>query len=470
MLRRDSLLAARTAAALVAVAAVVTTIATPALADPGADPLTQRSRVTPAAPGAVGKTHGPVSGVSARALATMTAQVELHRVAERIEAAAGSPPSSGLGGITVDGEHRALDLYWHGAVPDAVSREVKRARRTGVTINIIAAPYTLHQLRREVDRLAGLHMDGKVTAGDVISIAPKTDATGLLVGVSATAAGTPATRDSGRLAQLRAQVTSSVAIEFEDGAAQTADRWLDTPQFWGGALALRYTNPNADPDDFVSSCSTGFGVTGLNGAATYIMFANHCGEGQWRTGWYTFDDGSTYQETFGSTIPTRDALHDTQLIHTPRGAGSSVYIGDSWLGSGQPGRAVNAAAANRNGDAVCTSGSYSGLVCDIRVSATGVAIDVINYGPMRDMVRADHQLLRGAAGNGDSGGPVITTTGAGVTYARGTISAMSIDRFVDCFGVSGVPPNEQGRHCSWRIYYPQITDQLRLVGVRLNTL
>jgi hypothetical protein len=65
---------------------------------------------------------------------------------------------------------------------------------------------------------------------------------------------------------------------------------------------------------------------------------------------------------------------------------------------------------------------------------------------------------------------VITTTGAGVTYARGTISAMSIDRFVDCFGVSGVPPNEQGRHCSWRIYYPQITDQLRLVGVRLNTL
>lgn len=199
------------------------------------------------------------------------------------------------------------------------------------------------------------------------------------------------------------------------------------------------------------------------------MFANHCGAGKWRTGAVTDSSGAIIQHVLGSTIVTRDVAHDTQLILTSQGAGAAAYTGESWLGSGQSGRAVKGSAANHAGDYVCTEGSFSGTRCDIRVMDTGSTINVIGYGQMRDMVTADNIHGEDAAGNGDSGGPVVSVTTGGV-LARGTISAMNNDQFVECVGVPGVADDEDGRHCSSEIFYPDIQYQLSGVGVHLNTL
>jgi hypothetical protein len=208
-------------------------------------------------------------------------------------------------------------------------------------------------------------------------------------------------------------------------------------------------------------------VTGLNGAATYIMFADHCGAGNWRTGFVGTSDGTIYQNQLGNTISTRDPAHDTQLILTPQGAGAGVYTGPSFLDSGQQGRSVKGSAANNVGDYVCTEGSFSGTLCNIRVAQVGMIVNIRDYGQTRDMVRANtsNASRQATSGNGDSGGPVVSITTGGV-IARGTISAMNANSLVPC---PGVPSSEDGRQCSTEMFYPDIRFQMAGVGVRLNT-
>jgi streptogrisin D len=443
---------------------IVALAATPASADRGgaAVPYPDRPVTGPFALDA--KTVGPVKGVSPRDLAIMTMQEPLDKIADRIESVAKDTPASGLGGITVDAEHNSLNLYWHGDVSQAVQREVDAARQSGVTVKVTSAAFTRTALRREADRLADLNMSGKETE-HLASVAPKADASGLSVGIRGLAPGLSAVAVADSAHKLTPGLASSVPMDVSEAAPSLADRWFDSKPYWGGSFIQQYAGGNPTG----VACSAGFGVTGLNGAATYMMFANHCGPDEWRTGRIATIDGAILQHTLGSTIVTRDVAHDTQLILTPEGSGNAVYIGESWLGHLQQGVTINASAQNRGGDAVCTSGSYSGTVCNIRVAETGVTLNVTGYGQMRDLVRADHQAAQGAAGNGDSGGPVITTTAVGVTYARGTMSAQNDNHRVPCFGVPESSDPNSGRHCSWEIYYPDITVQLAGVGVRLNT-
>jgi hypothetical protein len=60
----------------------------------------------------------------------------------------------------------------------------------------------------------------------------------------------------------------------------------------GGSLLLNYASSATHHENYGGMCTSGFGVTGLNGAATYIMFANHCGPGKWRTGFVGTSDGA----------------------------------------------------------------------------------------------------------------------------------------------------------------------------------
>jgi hypothetical protein len=406
------------------------------------------------------KRLAPAREVAPEMIALMTAQEKLDAVAERIEKAARDTPTSGLGGLVVDAKAMRLDLAWHGAVSAAVKREVAAARRAGIDVRITAAAYTRNALRRETDRLADEHM--KTTDSVVGSIGPKADGSGLTVGVTAA---------PGRsLAASAPSVTSSVPLEFTATTPEKTDRYYDSDPYWGGSLLLNYVSSATHYENYRSLCTSGFGVTGLNGAATYIMFANHCGEGNWRTGFLSDSSGTIYQNQLGNTISTRDAEHDTQLILTPAGAGAGVYTGTSWLGSGQQGRSVKGSAANNVGDYVCTEGSFSGTLCNIRIAQVGMVVNIRDYGRTVDMVRANtsNASRQATSGNGDSGGPVVSVTTGGV-LARGTISAMNMNSLVDCPGVPGVPANEEGRHCSTEMFYPDLRIQMAGVGVRLNT-
>jgi streptogrisin D len=423
---------------------------TPASADPdGAPPGVDKGTARP------GPFHG--AGASSDVMALMQAQAALGRVAERVRGVATETPESGLGGIAVEPENATLRIYWHGTVPSDVSREVQAARRAGMTVIVASAPYTEAQLQAEIARLAAIHMRGDTATGArVASLGPKPDGTGLFVEVSGLKPGLSGADAAAEARRLIPSLHSSVPLDVSNASPVFADRWFDSPPYWGGAYVERWINGAPR-----NACSTGFGVTGNNGAATYIMFANHCGAGEWRTGRVTLPDGTIAQRTLGNTIAANDFQHDSQLILTS--AANAVYVGDSFIGPNQTYRVMKQAARNSSGEYVCTSGSYSGTVCNIKITGTGMTINIIGYGQVTGMVRADHQQMLGAAGNGDSGGPVITTLGSD-TYARGTISAMDRDRFVVCQGV-----NEAGRNCSWRIYYPDILLQLSGLGVRLNT-
>jgi hypothetical protein len=77
-------------------------------------------------------------------------------------------------------------------------------------------------------------------------------------------------------------------------------------------------------------------------------------------------------------------------------------------------------------DRFCTSGSFSGTICNIRALVVGVTVDVTGYGQIKQTVLSEQQDGIAAVGNGNSGGPVFYPTGTGDSQAqaRGTISAI----------------------------------------------
>lgn len=375
----------------------------------------------------------------AEMVALMRTQNALHEVADRIEAVpAGS--SSGVSNIVVDAKHSALRVYWKGAVSAGVSAEIAAAAKDGFTVTTIPAPYRADELKAEVNRLADTYLKG----GQIISVAPRTDGSGVEVGAKAS---TAATRDS-----LKATIASSMPVDMvEQPTAQVSlGRYDDSPPFWGGGYMERAG---------ITACTTGFAVTGNNAASDYILTAAHCGEGTWSTG-----GGSI----IGNTIPTRDVSHDTELIQTAAAGG--VYSGGSIAGEAQQSsRAVVGASSNRTGDLVCTSGSFSGEICNVQVVGTGQTVTFDGFATVRDLVRAESQVDQAVGGNGDSGGPVFSLSGTNAV-ARGTMTGMPLGSDLrPCKGVpGGAASDPNARHCSRAIWYPDIITQFNAVGVHIK--
>ncbi|MEU4744895.1 hypothetical protein AB0G02_31145 [Actinosynnema sp. NPDC023658] len=381
-----------------------------------------------AAPEVKGTAQAP--DPSTDVVALMRTQESLDRVADRIEAVAADSEGSGLSGFTVHADRAALEVFWRGAVSKEVQSEVDDAGARGLTVEVKSAPYTLTELRAETQRLADAAM-GKDDGVALASIGPKPDGTGLFADL----AGVPAGSDARTAARSVPGLTSRVPLEFSSSTTPLpASRFTDVAPYWGGAYMERWVSGAPQ-----NACSTGFGVTGLNGAATYVLTAAHCGEGQWRTG----SSGGT-QFTLGNTFVTRDPGRDAELILTS--AGNAIWDGDALNGPNQFWKYVLGASTNRSGDFVCTSGAFSGARCNIRAQATGQVINVGGFGQVRDIVRAEQQDRQNAGGNGDQA------------------------NWVTCTGVPNGPNSDpNARHCSWRIFYPDVIAQMNSLGVRINT-
>lgn len=152
------------------------------------------------------------------------------------------------------------------------------------------------------------------------------------------------------------------------------------------------------------------------------------------------------------------------LINVPSNQGA-IYDGPSFYnGDTNNGKPVAGYAGTAVGDRFCTSGSYSGTICNIRAMVVGVTINMGGYGEVKKTVLSEQQDGIAAVGNGDSGGPVFQPTGTNNSQAtaRGTISAIPGQSVYwrPCQGVPGVPNDQQGRHCSYRFYFPDIRYQL----------
>jgi hypothetical protein len=389
-------------------------------------------------------------------VAASQAQTALHDLIDRITAAdrarSRKDASTGLAGVVIDPDQSLLNLYWHGAQPAAVKSELAAGRSRGLEVKVHPASYTLGQLTAERDRLATRYM-GKVRSGDpkVTSIGPKPDGSGLQIGVAP---------DATSMKTARSTINSAVAFEVIAGDSPTrTSRGLDTQPYWGGSYMENWGPIGEEPE---GSCTMGFSATRKNssGAVLPVMLtAAHCGEGGdvWR-----LSNGGYYGQEQELTPAGHD--YDAMLVGVPTNQGG-IYDGPSFYnGDTSTGKPVSGAGATVVGDRFCTSGSYSGTICNIRAMVVGVTIDVTGYGQIKQTVLSEQQDGISAVGNGDSGGPVFQPTGPanGQANARGTISAIPGQSVYwrPCQGVPGVPNNQVGRHCSYRFYFPDIRYQL----------
>jgi hypothetical protein len=418
--RRIRRLAALTAALAGAVVAASAT--GPAAAGPGT------ADIKPAAPTSRAVApDGPAPSGFASWRDLLATQERLRDAATRLDGAVRG--RAGFTGIELSVLDRQVRLYWHGAVPAAVTESVTGLRGRA-SIAVKPARYSRHQLNAAAARLTGR---SGPAAAPVLRVGIPADGHGLEVGVRGSAV-----KARGSLASVAGGV--AIDVSSDQAARPLYSRLDDVPAFWGGG---REVNARTG-----GQCSTGFAIANRSTGQRSILTAGHCGENGDRI------DTGTRRYAIG-TVTAKVAAADT--LHLPTNAGGRIY--DGGVGVGEFSKPVAAAWDSFPGLWLCTSGSYSGARCNIVIRAVNEWINT-NAGWMGPLTRAEHVNRQSAAGQGDSGGPVFALTS---DYSRviavGTISAGDVG------GAAAACTGIQGRLCSWRIWFADVADSL----VRYNS-
>ena len=386
------------------------------------------------APTAPALAEAPKSPFTPEVNALMATQDKLRQVAEKIDS------GNGYAGVHLDAGTRTLNVYWKGKAPAKVHAAALTAKSKGLNVKVHQAKYAQAELRAEAARLV---RENKSITG----VAAKYDGSGIIVQQTAAMS----TFSS-------VQSTFPLEVETADVAAAVASRYDDERDFKGGGYIENIFNR-----EVVGACSSGFAVLDATGYDGFLTAA-HCGE----IGSY-FSSGTT---DYIGDVKTRSENWDTSLLG-PTDAQPRVWIGDSVQPelTGTPavqyGLDVVGATRTFPGEWLCTSGAFSGTVCEIRAEQVGMTITIPGFNHVYDTVMAFHHGGGAAAGNGDSGGPVFSAVDQKLT-ARGTLSAISTasQDVRTCYGV----PASQTRTCSARIYFPDIMKQMEQHNVRIKTV
>ncbi|QNE15149.1 hypothetical protein [Pseudarthrobacter sp. NBSH8] len=223
-------------------------------------------------------------------------------------------------------------------------------------------------------------------------------------------------------------------------------QFLDSHQF-----PKAHSSPRRkEAPDYYNICTTGFGVGFMNGSTleTRNLTADHCGPtgstgSIWRTGM------SSTSPMLGLFVATNSGGSDLKLIQPPAppaGApvhfGGVIYHGDRYSNLGM---GIKGAVPPILNDYWCTSGSRSGMVCINKVTSINASVCYggLGIGPCYSQLAFSVQQDGiSAAGNGDSGGPVVAQR-KGYAYAAGIISGMQ-NAGDNCEGFPSTPT----RKCS----------------------
>lgn len=366
-------------------------------------------------------------------------QQRLSGVSDRIHEAAEGPDGAGFGSVVAHPEARGLTVYWKGAVPATVRGLLGADPQVAVTVQ--PADYTERELQAAVSRLMATRPAASTNAAArVIAAGPRDDASGLQVEVTgdvAVARGLAGVRETG------------MPVTIEAGTLpHEASRLNDSPPYWGGA---RYSTSTG-------SCTTGFAV--LQGTSTRMLSAGHCARA---AGQDAFDGGGDLMGMVGTRAGgTLDAL----LIN----ASSAGRVFNNDAAGNEFTNPVLGRHFNDVGGYVCTSGSFSGTRCNIKITDSGLTHDFTDSDGVvhtySHLVKGKQQDGTNAAGNGDSGGPVFDVTSDGLSvYAKGTITGGSGSDVVPCTGV----PSSSTRQCSSVVYWTSVTASMNGFGVSIVT-
>ncbi|MFE2939938.1 hypothetical protein ACFXKG_12890 [Streptomyces sp. NPDC059255] len=381
----------------------------------------------------------------------MARQDALLDAAKSIRAAVAQNPRSNFSGIKLTVEESVLDLYWKGAVPAEVKSLVTRLNALGESaVRLNPARFSLAELNHEVEQVMARP---DTSFGKAVKAAPLHDGSGLNVAVDGTGAPLGARADQQLVPSAASGIDTEVPVSLEVAPEPApVDRMDDSSPYWGGALMINTTGSNA--------CTSAFGVRRNSDGTTRVLTAAHCG----KTGDNWVDGG---YDTMGKAEGNWPA-YETQLINTPGGA--AVWHGsvqsDQTSGSDATSKTVKGWAFPEVGQQVCTSGSFSGSRCVVKVTRNNVTL---NMGGLMipGMVQAEQQGRTNAAGNGDSGGPVygVRSDGGATATASGIISAIDTNTAVTCTGV----PTGGGRTCAWRMFYVNIQNAMSISRTTINT-
>ena len=391
-----------------------------------------------------------------------TAQAAVNTVAQNVESDVARGHLSGFAGVEVSPAPAAsVTVYWHGAVPEMLSRSVgtlaARVAGTlitssGIRVHFQPAPYTQAQL---TSLQAAVNNSPGFASSGISSLGFYPQATGLLVTVDRRA-------DLVKARRLAALAHTKVAVRYAVAPVTQLSlpgRYKDRPPFLGGIfLAARYPATSYQ-------CSSGFGMHYANrkGAPYFLATAAHCAARSQleKQRFWAWGDRKDIGVSFSF-----EARDDTVSLYTAApygvkgaGGGARIYVGNTSRTSvkGQGTAPVRGAESVVSGDLVNTSGAFSGERAGIRVVTTemewtGETPDGFEYRVFgAEAIKKNHS---NAAGQGDSGGPVYFfyngRNDKNGVRAAGIISVGFDSHYAPCTGL-------QGRKCFWDIGFPLMT-------------
>lgn len=385
----------------------------------GADPLDGKGDVTGVGTGFEG-TPPPGFGSWEEVLAV---QERLDTVADSVAAWDDAAAEAGLGGVIVSAETRELTVYWKGgAFPSPVTALLQPLAAEGLAVTSLPSAYSQRELRTAAGTLASSFPTGEQPAG-ITAIGPMPDGSGLEVAV-------PGTRDEALAMPAIRDAAVHVEITTGQGAVPLTGRGNDTPPYYGGA---RYFNSRG------GSCTLGFAVrTEL--ALNMMVTAGHCvNPGEKLTTHAGAQLGKVADRCTFGWMP--NGCGDSALIDAP--SAGRLYWGawDGQLGgtSGATSKPVYGRSNNHVGDIICNNGGHTGTWCGfsgkpMRIKGIGQIVYIADYGEVWDEVKVTY-APGFAAGQGDSGGPIVTSASDGVGLrVRGTFSSAVTGSYIPCKG------------------------------------
>ncbi|KQZ05802.1 hypothetical protein ASD19_13280 [Microbacterium sp. Root53] len=304
--------------------------------------------------------------------------------------------------------------------------------------------------------------NGKLGSGDrVVEVEPSLDGSEVRVVLDESNRGRTISADARSEISAKAKAKGkgkgvTVTVEYGAAAQPALRNHAANPSTYSGAVMTR-VGAN-------SACTTGYRMTQTSGNVPVMGSAHHCHAGVEGQSWkYTTVDGypvAKAYSAYGAGLSNGDVSvwKGPMADHMLPG----IFIGDHTV-SGSGVYSIKGAIHSVVGANVCYSGSFSGTVCSNTIMATGLTVCYTGLPCYNNIVRTQQATGIPALGNGDSGGPVYSTS-SGI-YATGIISGMS-NGTATCTGEPGSSATG-GRKCSATGLYAPIAE-LMTAGYGLN--
>jgi hypothetical protein len=366
-------------------------------------------------------------------------QEPLQHAADDLKAVIEKNASYGFAGLELDVTGKNVLLYWKGNVPLELREKMGAVK---ATVKVMPAKYSKAELDKQADKI----MQDKRKFGYIHKVAVKTDGSGLEVGLI----------DPSKKGKEKFAVDTMEVVETE--VPQLMSRRDDAPYYSGGGRITHLKSPNYED----VGCSMGFAAYKMMTSGTvwypmpYMLTAEHCDNSTaLGTAYYS---GT---ESIGTSSKERPDLDSLAIQGNSAGRVYDGGVGDDTEFK----KPVAGLANNYVGGYVCSSGSFTGVHCGIRI--TRVNVTIRPSGSNHDFTHmVEGKSVYGTAaivvGDGDSGGPVFALgSDQSRVLGAGIISAGS--------GYAPCVATYDSVSCHDTIYFGDLGYTLSAYGLQLRT-